>query len=349
MKREARRRDFEKQAAEKYGGGTSNMAVDFQNIPKSQQVMQRNSINSYSKFQNSTAKNSNFQTMHTSPLSHNTNVPGTVPSSNNLNLNPRQQSPVFLQNRHASSNIGSAEDRFQDKQSAQQHMNIMYNIPKPPIPGQPSTITPRPVQPPPADPRALLPLPSTVTDVPSPLIPEERPKALLPEPTCVVQEPDSNLPDAASLFSNPDSLLPDPSASIPSSGLGKALLNVTTRSFSKPKALLPSPDSLLATPSALLPDPKKTLLPNPDCGPTEEELEKTRKQHELFKDILDEEDWNIISQPVTTVNSSPKEAKIKTEKDYQKVAADSTSGGTSADIVTPNGKFCCSSHNSAFC
>lgn len=154
-----------------------------------------------------------------------------------------------------------------------------YPIPKPPIPGEKVSHTEIHLcgDPSPKDPRALLPSPKMSLVPPSPVIPKvkkvqavqpmkiSRP-ALLPDPE-VQQQP----------------LLPSPKKT--------ALLPSPTSAddLHKQKSLLPPPKGLLPEPKGLLPNPMG-LLPNP-----------TADLFHVAKGSLDEDDWNIISNPTAPI------------------------------------------------
>lgn len=215
-----------------------------------------------------------------------------------------------------------------------------YQIPRPPIPGQISELNivftstgsakePQPVGPPPPDPRALLHLPQSLHSPPQPVIP------LKPATKSFLDHPVSNLPDAASLFCNADALLPDPSASATDLDKSNSMSNINRCIKSKP--LLLTPDSPKST--SLLPTP--FLLPDPFAGPTPSQLEETRRKHEAMRDLLDEDDWKIISdpsEPVQKIKSDSMMNDCREESEERSVQQDQ-SQKMAADSTIPGGEY----------
>lgn len=164
-----------------------------------------------------------------------------------------------------------------------------YNIPRPPIPGE-SKKVPQPVPPPPTDPRALLPTPGLSRNPPSAVIPAllkppvKTKTALLPEPKPLLEQPDCLLPTPDNLFAEPNALLPDPCAVGDEDQRGNKPLLSKPGLLPKPKALLPSPQ------------------------PSADDLARTQALHEQFRDILDADDWKIISEPTAPIPKSKRDS-----------------------------------------
>lgn len=303
-KREERRREFERQAAARYGGNPYN--VDHRAHQYNMSQSNDSNINQTTvrplfphQLEQRHQANQRFATPNKPPS------PGRWSSAGSYNR-PQTQT----------TQLNSARGYSPPTPT--------YPIPKPPIPGEaqnastPASLSdqlnlvfkatskpdPKPVAPPPADPRALLPLPDSLRSPPKPIIPAkpQGKTSLLPEPKSLLEEPVSLLPDPDSLFGEPDALLPDPSATeLPDNSISRSLSTTSAnRDKSAPiKGLLPNPDTIPghSVQQGLLPDPT-----SPGLSVSDAELTATRAKHEQFRDILDEDDWRIISQPSAPIN-----------------------------------------------
>ena len=298
-KREERRREFERQAAMKYGAQQMPSSVyPNQNNPYNVDL-RGNSVNTTSNVHRPKFPHQTIQHEQRPPYPHQI-----------LHMDQRQV-PHGWPASHTSSTSSIRSGSPPTPSYPIPKPPIPAAVPpRPPIPGQLPDLTqmvidlkpaPQPVAPPPLDPRALLPLPESLRSPPQPVIPAKPKPGILPEPKSLLKGPDSLLPDPDSLFAAPDALLPDPSATeLPEQNLAKSLSNTSAnKEKSAPiKGLLPNPDTIPGHGKALLPDP---------ASPTESygEARQTIK-HEQFRDILDEDDWKIISQPSAPINKLKK-------------------------------------------
>lgn len=336
-KREERRREFERQAAMRYG------ANQYQGSPYG------HPNNPYNVDLRGNQVNANMNAQRP-PLPHQIQNEHRVPLPHQkVNMEQRTGSIGWATSNVLSTNMLRSGSPTPSYPIPKPPIPSAAVPPRPPIPGQLSLMelnvtftnpkpVPLPVAPPPLDPRALLPLPESLRSPPQPVIPAKPKPGILPEPKQLMQGPDSLLPDPDSLFSAPDALLPDPSATeLPEQNLSRSL---STTSANKEKAapikgLLPNPDTIPGHNKGLLPDPA-----SPSESPS-----GTRKhtKHEQFRDILDEDDWRIISQPSAPINKRKKTvldevARIGNKRrsrnddvvespDNRTMAADSTSDG----------------------
>ena len=350
QKREARRREFERMAAARFGAPGQQSANVNQPLPGNQVLPDTHRLPARPSLPMPRAQGQ--QPVHRAPSHIRMSGPPAVPAHSaapnvaTSNVANNVVNPNVLASRSiAAHNVNVADPHRGQFQGPTEQLPMgvspptpPYQIPRPPIPGQsldqtysdgkPMFPVPPVGVPTPKDPRALLPDPTSVCQVPSPVIPQ--PSTHNP----LLREP----PPVLAPLSAEDSRMVGESE--PWSERASGSFNFSSsnaHATQRQGPLLPNPNSLLPSPKGLLPAPD-SLLPNPvNKLNTNELMAATQAQHEQFKAVLDENNWNTAStlesphnqlqQHREWENRKREECGERMEPSHQTMAADSTSAG----------------------